>query len=211
VGGGGGGVVADAGARYHAALVSCSDSLEVIRSAKARGLAVTAGVSINHLTFNENDVGQYRTFFKLAPPLRAEHERQALIVALAEGVIDVVVSDHNPQDVETKRLTFAEAAHGAVGLETMLSAGLRLVHDGQLSLLRLIDALSTRPSAILGQATGRLVPGAPADVIVFDPDEPWVCDPASLRGRSKNTPFDGAKMTGRVKLTVVAGDVVFEG
>jgi dihydroorotase len=183
----------------------------VLRAAKARGLQVTAGVSINHLTFNENDIGPYRTFFKLAPPLRSEDERLALVAALAEGLIDVVVSDHNPQDVETKRLTFAEAANGAAGLETMLSAGLRLVQDGQMSLIRLIEAMSTRPSAILGLATGRLAPGAPADVIVFDAEEPWVCDPDKLRGRCKNTPFDGARMTGRVKLTVVAGEFVFEG
>jgi dihydroorotase len=203
-------LVAATGGRYHAALVSCTDSLEVLKAAKAQGLKVTAGVSINHLTFNDNDIGPYRTFYKLAPPLRSEEERQALVAALAEGLIDVVVSDHNPQDVETKRLTFAEAAHGAAGLETMLSAGLRLVQDGQVSLPRLIGAMSTTPSDILGQPTGRLSPGAPADVIVFDPDEPWVCDPEAMRGRCKNTPFDGARMTGRVKLTVVAGEVVFE-
>jgi dihydroorotase len=199
------------GGRYHAALVSCTDSLEVLRAAKAAGLKVTAGVSINNLTFNENDVGQYRTFFKLAPPLRSEDQRQALIAALADGLIDVVVSDHNPQDVETKRLTFAEAANGAAGLETMLSAGLRLVQDGQVSLMRLIEAMSTTPSTILGLPTGRLAVGAPADVIVFDPEEPWVCEPSDMRGRCKNTPFDGAKMVGRVKLTVVAGAVVFAG
>ncbi len=203
-------LLAATGGRYHAALVSCTDSLEVLRAAKARGLKVSAGVSINNLTFNENDVGQYRTFFKLSPPLRSEAERRALIAALAEGLIDVVVSDHNPQDVETKRLTFAEAAHGAAGLETMLSAGLRLVQEGEVSLLRLIDAMSTKPSEILRLPTGRLTPGAPADVIVFDPEEPWVCDPEAMRGRSKNTPFDGARMTGRVKLTVVNGETVFD-
>lgn len=197
------------GGRYHAAVVSCVDSLDVLRAAKTRGLRVTAGVSINNLTFNEHDVGAYRTFFKLAPPLRSEDQRQALISALADGLIDAVVSDHNPQDVETKRLTFAEAAHGAAGLETMLSAGLRLVQEGQVTLLRLIDAMSTRPAAILGLAGGKLSPGAPADIVVFDPDEPWVCDPAEMRGRSKNTPFDGAKMVGRVKLTLVGGRIVF--
>ncbi len=202
-------LLAASGGRYHAALVSCSDSLDVLRAAKARGLTVTAGVSINHLTFNENDVGTYRTFFKLAPPLRGEPERQALIDALADGLIDVVVSDHNPQDVETKRLTFAEAANGAAGLETMLSAGLRLVQDGRVTLMRLVEAMSTKPSDILGLPTGRLTPGAPADVIVFDPEEPWVCNPAEMRGRCKNTPFDGAKMVGRVKLTVVGGRTVY--
>jgi dihydroorotase len=204
-------LLAACGGRYHAALVSCTESLDVLRRAKAAGLKVTAGVSINNLTFNDNDVGQYRTFFKLAPPLRSEEQRLALVDAVAEGLIDVIVSDHNPQDVETKRLTFAEAAHGAAGLETMLSAGLRLVEAGQMTLLRLMEALSATPSRILGLPTGKLAVGAPADVIVFDPEEPWVCDPAEMRGRCKNTPFDGAKMVGRVKTTVVGGRVVFGG
>jgi dihydroorotase len=198
------------GGRYHAALVSCTDSLDVLRNAKAAGLPVTAGVSINSITFNDNDIGPYRTFFKLTPPLRSEEQRLALVAALAEGLIDVVVSDHNPQDVETKRLTFAEAANGAAGLETMLSAGIRLVQEGQISLMRLIESMSTKPSQILGLPGGKLTVGSPADVIVFDPEEPWVCDPAKLRGRSKNTPFDGAKMTGRVHTTIVGGKVVFE-
>ena len=202
-------LLASAGGRYHAALISCSASLEVLRKAKEAGLKVTAGVSINHLTFNENDVGQYRTFFKLAPPLRTEDERLALVEAVASGLIDVIVSDHNPQDVETKRLTFAEAANGAAGLETMLSAGLRLVEAGHLTLPRLIEAMTSAPSRILRLPTGTLTVGAPADVIVFDPEEPWVCDPAALRGRSKNTPFDEAKMVGRVKTTIVGGKVVF--
>ena len=202
-------ILAMSGGRYHAALVSCTDSLEVLRRAKQAGLPVTAGVSINSLTFNDNDIGPYRTFFKLTPPLRSEDQRLALVAALAEGLIDVVVSDHNPQDVETKRLTFAEAANGAAGLETMLAAGIRLVQEGQISLIRLIEAMSTKPSHILGLPGGKLTVGSPADVIVFDPEEPWVCDPAKLRGRSKNTPFDGAKMTGRVHTTIVGGKVVF--
>lgn len=204
-------LLASAGGRYHAALISCSASLEVLRKAKEAGLKVTAGVSINHLTFNENDVGQYRTFFKLAPPLRTEDERLALVEAVASGLIDVIVSDHNPQDVETKRLTFAEAANGAAGLETMLSAGLRLVEAGHLTLPRLIEAMTLAPSRILHLPSGTLSVGAPADVIVFDPEEPWVCDPAELRGRSKNTPFDEARMVGRVKATIVGGRTVFGG
>jgi dihydroorotase len=152
-------ILAATGGRYHAALLSSAESLPILRAAKARGVAVTAGVSINHLSFNENDVGAYRTFFKLAPPLRSEDDRQALIEALADGLIDVIVSDHNPQDVETKRLTFAEAAHGAAGLETMLSAGLRLVQEGQVTLPRLIHAMATAPSDILRLPTGRLTPG----------------------------------------------------
>jgi dihydroorotase len=196
------------GGRYHAAQVSCSDSLALIREAKAEGLNVTCGVSVNLLTFNELDVGPYRTFFKLAPPLRSEDERQALVAALADGTIDVIVSDHDPQDVETKRQPFSEAAYGAVGLETMFSAAMRLVESGQVSLARILNALTSRPAAILGLPVGRLERGAPGDLIVFDPDYPWVCDPKTMRGRAKNTPFDNARMTGRVMTTIVGGRVV---
>jgi dihydroorotase len=197
------------GARYHAAAVTTTLSLDIIRNAKAAGLPVTCAVSINHLTLNENDIGDYRTFLKLAPPLRHEDERQALVAALAEGLIDVIVSDHNPQDVETKRLPFAEAENGAIGLETMLSAGLRLVHAGDVSLPRLLAALSSRPAEILGLPQGRLEIGAPADLIRFDPDEPYVVDRFLLHSRSKNSPFDEARMQGRVKLTIVAGTIVY--
>jgi dihydroorotase len=204
-------LVALTGARYHAALISTSLSLDAIRAAKAAALPITCATSINHLTLNENDVGDYRTFLKLTPPLRHEDERRALVEALAEGLIDVIVSDHNPQDVETKRLPFAEAEYGAIGLETMLSAGLRLVHAGEVPLARLLAAMSSRPAEILGLPQGRLRIGAPADLIRFDPDEPYVLDPSKLHSRCKNTPFDEAKMQGRVKLTVVAGQVVWEG
>ncbi|MDR3408278.1 MAG: dihydroorotase [Methylovirgula sp.] len=196
-------------ARYHAALISTTLSLDAIRAAKAAGLPITCGTSINHLTLNENDIGDYRTFLKLAPPLRREEERRALVAALAEGLIDVVVSDHNPQDVETKRLPFAEAEPGAIGLETMLSAGLRLVHAGEITLPRLLAAMSSRPAEILGLPQGRLEIGAPADLIRFDPDEPFVLDPSSLHSRCKNTPFDEARMQGRVKLTMVAGELIW--
>ena len=195
--------------RYHAALVSAAPSLEIIARAKDAGLQVTCATSINHLTLNENDIGAYRSFFKLSPPLRQEMDRIAMVEALASGLIDVIVSDHNPQDVETKRLPFGEAAPGAIGLETILSAGLRLVHAGQVALPRLLHALSTRPAEILGLPQGRLQKGAPADVIRFDPEEPYVLDPALLHSRSRNTPFDGARMEGKVKLTVVAGEVVW--
>jgi dihydroorotase len=146
---------------------------------------------------------------KLAPPLRREDERQALVAALAEGLIDVVVSDHNPQDVETKRLPFAEAEYGAIGLETMLAAGLRLVHAGEVSLPRLLAAMSSRPAEILRLPQGRLAVGAPADLIRFDPDEPHVVDRFKLQSRCKNSPFDEARMQGKVKLTIVAGAIVF--
>ena len=198
------------GGRYHAAMISCADSAEIVSRAREAGLPITCGVSINNLTLNENDIGDYRTFLKLSPPLRHEEDRQAVIDALANGVIDVIVSDHNPQDVETKRLPFAEAADGAVGLETLLSAALRLVHSERIALPKLLRALSTRPAELLGLPGGRIVRGAPADLIVFDPDAPYVLDKRQLRSRSKNTPFDEARLEGRVAMTIVGGKVVFD-
>lgn len=198
------------GARYHAAILTSTLSLESLRAAKAAGMRVTCGVTINHLTLNESDIGDYRTFLKLRPPLRHENERKALVSALAEGLIDVIVSDHDPQDVETKRLPFAEAEFGAVGVETMLAAGLRLVHAGDVTLPRLLAAMSSRPAEILGLEQGRLQKGAPADLIRFDPDEPFVVDPDLLHSRCRNTPFDGALLQGVVKTTVVGGRIVHE-
>jgi dihydroorotase len=196
--------------RYHAASLTCRDSLDVLRRAKQAGLAVTASASINHLTLNENDVGSYRTFCKVKPPLRSEDDRFALVEAVASGLIDVVMSDHNPQDVETKRLTFAEAAPGAIGIETMLVAGLRLVHAGDLKLPVLLKAMSTRPAELLGLPGGSLKPGSVADVIVLDLDVPWVLNRDDLKSKCKNTPFDEAKLTGRVVRTIVAGRTVYE-
>jgi dihydroorotase len=203
-------LVALAQGRYHAASITCADSLEVLRRAKDAGLMVTASASINHLTLNEIDVGSYRTFCKLAPPLRAEADRVALVGALAAGLIDAVMSDHDPQDVETKRLPFAEAAPGAIGIETMLSASLRLVHGGDIALPVLLKAMSTRPAELLGLPGGTLRPGSPADVVVFDPDAPWVLDRADLKSKCKNTPFDEARLQGRVTRTIVAGRTVYE-
>ncbi len=203
-------LVALTGGRYHAASVTCAESLDVLRRARDAGHAVTASASINHLALNENDVGSYRTFFKVSPPLRAERDRRALAEALAEGLIDVVVSDHNPQDVETKRLPFAEAAAGAIGIETMLAAGLRLVHGGEVKLLTLLKALSSRPAELLGLPGGTLRPGAPADVVVIDPDVPWVLDRDTLKSKCRNTPFDEARMQGRAVRTIVAGRTVYE-
>ncbi|CAJ0864906.1 dihydroorotase [freshwater sediment metagenome] len=203
-------LVALTGARYHAAILTSTLSLDSLRAAKAAGLPVTCGVTINHLTLNENDIGDYRTFLKLRPPLRHEEERQQLVAALAEGLIDVIVSDHDPQDVETKRLPFAEAEFGAIGVETMLAAGMRLVHAGDVSLPRLLAAMSSRPAEILGLEQGRLQKGAPADLIRFDPDEPFVVDPEALHSRCRNTPFDGALLQGVVKTTMVGGEIVHE-
>jgi dihydroorotase len=203
-------LVALTGGRYHAASLTCAESLDILKRARDAGLHVTASASINHLTLNENDIGPYRTFLKVAPPLRSEDDRRALVAALASGLIDVVMSDHNPQDVETKRLPFEEAAAGAIGLETMLTAGLRLVHNAELDFKTLIRAMSTRPAELLGLPGGSLRPGAPADVIVIDPDTPWILDPADLKSQSKNTPFDESRFSGRVVRTIVGGRTVFE-
>jgi dihydroorotase len=198
------------GGRYHAAMISCASSLEIIARAKAEGLPVTCGVSINNLTLNENDISTYRTFLKLSPPLRDEDDRRAMVEGVASGLIDVIVSDHNPQDVETKRQPFAECANGAIGLETLLSAALRLVHSDDVALPRLLQALSMRPADLIGLPQGRLLKGAPADLILFDPDEPFVLDPDTLHSRCKNTPFDGARLQGRVHMTMVGGQIVHE-
>lgn len=196
--------------RYHAASLSSSESLDVLKRARDAGLSVSASVSINHVTLNENDIGPYRTFLKLSPPLRTEMDRRALVEALASGLIDVIMSDHNPQDVEVKRLPFAEAASGAIGLETMLPAALRLVHNGELSWTSLIRAMSTRPAELLGLPGGTLRAGAPADIVVIDPDVPWVLDPADLKSLCKNTPFDESRFTGRAVRTIVGGRTVYE-
>ena len=198
------------GGRYHAAQISCAESLAVVRGAKARKLPVTCGVSINHLTLNENDIGPYRTFFRLKPPLRLEEDRTAMVRALAAGEIDVIVSCHDPQDADTKRHPFAEAADGAIGLETLLAAALRLYHNDEIALLPLLRAMTTNPAKLLGLPAGRLEKGAPADLILVDLGQPWVVDKAQLKARSKNSPFDESKMQGRVLMTMVAGKPVYQ-
>jgi dihydroorotase len=195
---------------YHAAMISVPESADAIRLARQRGTKVTCGISINNLALNENDIGEYRTFFKLYPPLRSEDDRVAMVDALADGTIDIIVSSHDPQDVDTKRLPFAEAEDGAVGLETMLAAALRLHHSGQVSLMRLIDAMSTRPAQIFGLQAGTLKPGAKADIALIDLDEPWLVAKDMLLSRSKNTPFEDARFTGRAVATYVAGSLVHE-
>jgi dihydroorotase len=196
--------------RYHAAQLSCAPAVAALRNAKQAGSGTTAGAAIAHLALNENDVGAYRTFFKMSPPLRSEVDRGALVEALRDGTIDTVCSAHDPQDVEGKRQPFAEAADGAIGLETMLAVGLRLVHSGDVSLLRLIDAMSTRPARLLGLDAGTLAPGAPADLALVDLDRPWIVREEELHSRSRNTAFEGARLTGKVLRTLVAGRVVHE-
>ncbi|WP_173931604.1 dihydroorotase [Chelativorans sp. Marseille-P2723] len=195
--------------RYHAAEISTSMSAAAVRRSKDEGAAVTAGVSINNLCLNENDVGEYRTFFRLLPPLRAEEDRLAMVEALKDGTVDIIVSSHDPQDVDTKRLPFAEAAAGAIGLETLLAAALRLHHSGDVPLLRLVDALSTAPAQLFGLPGGTLRTGAPADLILVDLDAPWIVREADIQSLSKNTSFEGARMQGRVLQTMVAGRTVF--
>jgi len=198
------------GGRYHAAQVSCAESLDVIRRAKKAGLQVSCGVSAAHLCLNELDVGPYRTFFRLSPPLRSEADRRAMIEGVADGTIDVIVSSHDPQDVDTKRHPFAEAADGAVGLETLLAASLRLYHNGDVDLLSVLRALTVRPAELLGLEAGRLGAGAPADIAVVDLGMPWICEAERLHSRSKNTPFEGARFEGCVLRTIVAGRTVYE-
>ncbi|MGO6670148.1 dihydroorotase [Rhizobium ruizarguesonis] len=194
--------------RYHAAMISVPESVEAIERARSRGAKVTCGISINNLALNENDIGEYRTFFKLYPPLRPEDDRVAMADALASGAIDIIVSSHDPQDVDTKRLPFGEAEDGAIGLETMLAAALRLHHGGQVSLMRMIDAMSTRPAQIFGLAAGTLKPGAAADIALIDLDEPWLVAKDMLLSRSKNTPFEDARFSGRAVATYVSGKLV---
>jgi dihydroorotase len=197
------------GAAYHASQISCGQSVEVIRRAKDKGLPVTCGVSINHLVLNEGDIGAYRTFFKLSPPLRGEDDRKALVTAVADGTIDVIVSSHDPQSDDTKRLPFAEAAFGAIGLETMLSAALTLYHNENLALPRLAETMSHAPARILGLETGRLAAGAPADFILVDPNLNWKIEAKALKSRSKNSPFEHGTLEGRAVETVVAGKQVY--
>ncbi len=197
------------GGRYHAATISCAESLAVVRAAKARKLPVTCGVSMHHLTLNETDIGPYRTFFKLRPPLRSEEDRAALVRGVANGDIDVVVSSHDPQDADVKRRPFAEAEPGAIGLETLLAATLKLHHDEGLDLGVLLRPLTITPAMLLGLPAGRLDKGAPADLTLFDPNMQWVVDRDQMKARSKNTPFDEMTLQGRVLHTMVAGRFVY--
>jgi dihydroorotase len=193
------------GAAYHVDQITTARALPPLERAKANGLNITAGVGIHHLTLNELDVADYRTFFKLKPPLRSETDRLAVVEAVAGGLIDIICSMHTPQDEESKRLPYEEAASGAVGLQTLLPAALRLYHEDQLTLPQLFRAMALNPAKRLGLSSGRLTKGAPADLILFDPDAPFVMDRFTLHSKSKNAPFDGARMQGRVRGSWVAG------
>ena len=204
------GMVEMTGVRYHADQITTARSLPALERAKANGFDITAGVSIHHLTLNEFDVGDYRTFFKFTPPLRSEDDRLAMVQAVADGLIDMIGSFHTPADEESKRLPFEEAEAGAVGLQTLLPAALRLYHAGAMDLPGLFRAMALNPARRLGLPQGRLAVGAPADLVLFDPDAPYLLDRATLASKSKNTPFDGQRMEGKVLATYVAGVPVFQ-
>jgi len=197
------------GGRYHASQITCRGALEAIGAAKREGLPVTCAASINHLALNENDIGDYRTFLRVEPPLRSEEDRAALADGLARGLIDVIVSSHDPQPPEDKRLPFAEATPGAAGVETLLSAALSLHHNEEAPLLRIIDAMTRAPADLLSLSGGRLTPGAPADLVVMDLSAPFVIRPQDLNSRSRNTPFEGRRMQGRAVRTLCGGRTVF--
>lgn len=197
------------GAAYHFDQITTARALPALERAKKNGLDVSAGTSIHHLCLNDLDVANYRTFYKVKPPLRSEQDRLATVEAINTGLIDIISSMHTPQDEESKRLPFQEAASGAVGLETLLPAALRLYHEGQVDLVTLVRAMSLNPAKRLGLNGGRLSVGAPADLMLFDADVPFVLDRFSLYSKCKNTPFDEARLQGRVLRTFVAGREVY--
>jgi dihydroorotase len=198
------------GARLHIMHVSTAEGVDAIRRAKARGLRVTCDTAPPYFTLTEGDIGDYRTFCKISPPLRTGRDREAVIAGLADGTIDAITSDHAPQDQETKRVPFAQAEHGIVGLETLLPLALALYHKQKLSLIDVLRKLTSAPAAILRLPVGRIAKDAPADLVLFDPDRPWVVDAKRFKSKSKNSPFDEMPVQGRVLRTVVAGRTLFE-
>jgi dihydroorotase len=197
------------GARYHAAHISTAPAVAAIRRAKMQGLRVTCDTAPPYFTLNETAIGDYRTFAKLSPPLRGEADRRAIIDGLRDGTIDAIASDHAPWDQDSKRLPFSSAAYGIVGLETLLPLSLELYHNGHLGLIEVIARLTSNPARILRLPVGRLKPGAPADLVLFDPDEPWRISNVDYRSKSKNAPFDGRAVRGRVHQTIVDGRSIF--
>jgi dihydroorotase len=198
------------GVRYHFAQISCRASLEAVAKAKAQGLPITCGVSAHHLALNELDVGPYYTFMKVKPPLRSEDDRRAMVEGVASGIIDVIVSSHDPQAADTKRQPFAQAAFGAVGLETLLPVALGLYHAGDADLSHVLKAVTSAPAKILGLKTGTLAKGAAADLALIDPDAPFAVDPDKLHSRTHNTPFQGRMFQGLAVKTFVGGECVWD-
>jgi dihydroorotase len=198
------------GVRYHFGQISTRAALEAVAAAKARGLPITCAVSAHHLMLNELDVGAYLTFRKVRPPLRSEADRVAMVEGVALGVIDAIVSSHEPQGADTKRQPFASAAAGTVGLETLLGAALTLVHENHASLPHLLRTLTAAPARIFGLPTGTLAKGAPADLVLIDTGEPFVVDAEKLHSRARNTAFEGRRFQGRARATYVGGECVFD-
>lgn len=196
-------------ARYHADMISTKAAIDALRRAKDAGQSMTSSTTAAHLALNELDIAEYQTFTRLDPPLRSEDDRAAVEQALADNVIDVIVSSHRPQDEESKRLPYEIAAVGAVGLETLLATALKSYHEGHMSLMNIIAKMTINPAKILNIRGGRIAKGAPADMIVFDPDAPWIVDRHKLRSKSKNTPFHKRRLQGKVLRTYVAGECVF--
>ena len=203
-------LVALTGGRYHAAHISTRGGVECIRRAKDQGLQVTCDTAPHYFTLNETAVGDYRTFAKVSPPLRSEDDRTAIEEGLRDGTIDVIASDHAPHDQDSKRLPFPQAECGIVGLESLLALSLRLHHQNGMKLIDVLAQLTARPAEILGLPGGRLAKGAPADLAIFDPSRPWRLDPDSFHSKSKNSPFDGHPVQGRVLMTVVGGRCLYE-
>lgn len=186
------------GARLHIRQVTTRAALDLVRAAKARGQAVTAGVTPAHFMLSDLALADFRTFARLSPPLREEADRQAVIEALADGTIDVVASGHDPRGPEDKRLPFADAAPGMAGAETLLAMVLSLVRDGTVTMERAFDLVARNPARLLGVAAGELRPGAEADIVLVDPDKPWIVDSARMAASAGNTPFDRQPVQGRV-------------
>ncbi|MEE2688738.1 MAG: dihydroorotase [Pseudomonadota bacterium] len=197
------------GGRYHAAHISTAGAVDVIRRAKAKGLNVTCDTAPHYFTLNETAIGDYRTFAKVSPPLRSEHDRRAIVEGLADGTIDIIASDHTPSDQDSKRLPFAQAEAGAVGLETLLTMTLEPYHNGDLGLLDALAKMTINPSRLFGLKAGELKRGAAADLVLFDPDIPWRIEEKNFHSKSKNTPFDGRPVQGRVMETIVDGRSIF--
>ncbi|SLN44202.1 dihydroorotase [Oceanibacterium hippocampi] len=198
------------GGRWHAAQLTTAESIEALRRGKYRGLDVSAGTAPHYFTLNELAVGDYRTYAKVSPPLRDEMDRRAVVLGLQDGTIEIISSQHSPQDVESKRLPFGLASPGVIGLETLLPVSLGLYHNGHMSLLDVLAKMTINPARLLGLEQGRLAPGASADLAIFDPDTPWRIDGEKLRSKCANTAFDGLMVQGRVWRTVVGGETVFD-
>ena len=195
--------------RYHINQISSKNSLNVIKKNKSNGIKFSTGVSINNLSLNQNDIGEFRTFLKLSPPLRSEEDRLSLIEGIKNDLIDVIVSDHIPEDEESKRLPFAQAASGSIGIETLLSLALELYHNDSLSIEKIIKCLTINPAKILKINKGTLKKGSDADLCIFDLEKPWVVKAENLKSKSKNTAIEDRKLQGKVKMTLLNGEIVY--